>query len=107
MDFGRDSSQDSCSCRGTITVRLFIQVAEAAEPSRPRDSIRIYVDVAKQLIQARGRASYTEAAAYLSRVRKLYHGLGEDKAWQALIEDIRQQNKSLRALKEELNKAGL
>jgi hypothetical protein len=33
--------------------------------------------------------------------------LGEDKTWQALIGDIRQQNSSLRALKEELNRAGL
>jgi hypothetical protein len=40
-------------------------------------------------------------------VRKLYKRLGEDKTWQALIADIRQQNSSLRALKEELNKVGL
>jgi uncharacterized Zn finger protein len=86
---------------------LLIQVAQAAESSRPQESIRIYVEAAKRLIQARGRDNYTTAANYLSRVRKLYQRLGEDRTWQALIADIRQQNSSLRALKEELGKIGL
>jgi uncharacterized Zn finger protein len=86
---------------------LLIRVAQAAESSRPQESIRIYVDTAKRLIQARGRDNYTTAANYLARVRELYQRLGEDKTWQALIGDIRQQNSSLRALKEELNRAGL
>ena len=77
---------------------LSIQVAQAAEPSRPQESIRIYVDAARRLIQARGRHNYTTAAKYLSHVRKLYQRLGEDKTWQTLIADIRQQNSSLRAL---------
>jgi len=92
---------------GMYQTPLSIQVAQAAEPSHPQESIRIYVDAAGQLIQARGRDNYTTAAKYLSRVRKLYRRLGEDKTWQALIADIRQQNSSLRALKEELSKAGL
>jgi uncharacterized Zn finger protein len=86
---------------------LLIRVAQAAESSRPQESIRIYVDAAKRLIQARGRDNYTTAASYLVRVRKLYKRLGEDKTWQALIADIRQQNSSLRALKEELGKVVL
>ena len=86
---------------------LLIRVAQAAESSRPQESICIYVDAAKRLIQARGRDNYTTAASYLSRVRKLCQRLGEDKTWQSLIADIRQQNSSLRALKEELGKVGL
>ena len=86
---------------------LSIRVAQAAESSHPQDSIRIYVEAAKQLIRARGRDNYTTAASHLARVRKLHQRLGEDKTWQALIADIRQQNISLRALKEELDKVGL
>jgi uncharacterized Zn finger protein len=92
---------------GMYQPALSIQVAQAAEPSHPQESIRIYVDAARESIQARGRDNYTMAAKYLSRVRKLYRRLGEDKTWQALIADIRQQNSSLRALKEELSKVGL
>jgi len=86
---------------------LLIRVAQAAESSRPQESIRIYVDAAKRLIQARGRDNYTTAANYLARVRKLYQHLGDEQIWQALVADIRKQNSSLRALKEELNRVGL
>ncbi len=92
---------------GSFQSPLLIRVAQAAESSRPQESIRIYVDTARQLIRARGRDNYTTAANHLARVRKLYQRLGEDKTWQALIADIRQQNSSLRALKEELGKVGL
>jgi hypothetical protein len=40
-------------------------------------------------------------------VRDLYRDLGEQSAWQALIADLRERHRSLRALKEELAKAGL
>ena len=92
---------------GGYQTPLSIQVAQAAESSHPQESIRIYVDAAKRLIQARGRDNYTTAANYLARVRKLYQHLGDEQIWQALIADIRKQNSSLRALKEELNKVGL
>jgi uncharacterized Zn finger protein len=86
---------------------LLIQVAQAAEKSHPRESIRIYLDAANRLIKGRGRENYVAAAGYFARVRKLYKGLGEVGTWRDLIADIREQNRSLRALKEELDKAGL
>ena len=64
-------------------------------------------NAAKRLIESRGRDNYATAADYLSRVRKLYQHLGEDKTWKALIADIRQQNSSPCAPKEELDKVGL
>ena len=60
-----------------------------------------------RLMSTRGRGNYTEAVRYLFRVRDLYYRLGEPKTWQALIADLREQNRRLRALKDELNKAGL
>ena len=86
---------------------LLIQVAAAAEGTRPRESISIYTDAAQNLISLRGRDNYIAAAEYLSHVRKLYLRLNEEPTWQALIADIRRQNSSLRALKEELNRLGL
>jgi len=87
--------------------QLSIRVAQAAEESRPREAIRIYVERAEQLIAARGRGNYAEAARYLCRVRDLYHRLDEPKTWEDFIADLREQNRRLRALKDELNKAGL
>ena len=86
---------------------LRIQVAEAAEKSRPREAIRLYVEAVERLIAARGRSSYAEAAGYLLRVRDVYHRLGESGTWNSLVADLRDQNRRLRALQDELNKAGL
>ncbi len=44
---------------------------------------------------------------YLLRVRELYHRLGEEATWEKLIATIIVENRRLRALKEELAKAGL
>jgi hypothetical protein len=87
--------------------RLPIRVARAAEEGRSLAAIRIYVGQAGLLIAARGRGNYTEAASYLVRVRDLYGRLGEPETWDAFITNLREQNRRLRALKEELTKAGL
>jgi hypothetical protein len=92
---------------GMVSDPLSIQVAQAAEAGYPRQAIQLYAEAANKLIEARGRENYTRAAAYLVRVRELYQRLGEVKTWQTLIADIRQQNRRLRALQEELVRAGL
>jgi uncharacterized Zn finger protein len=86
---------------------LRIRVAQAAEEDRPREAITLYIEAVEQLIGARGRGNYAEAAGYLLRVREVYQRLGEVETWQRLISDLRNQNRRLRALKDELNKAGL
>jgi uncharacterized Zn finger protein len=62
---------------------------------------------AEGLIHARGRANYATAATYLKRVRELYQHLGEPGAWAAYIARLREDNRRLSALKEELDKVGL
>ncbi len=84
-----------------------IRVAQAAEPDHPRAALEIYRRRAERAIAARGRGSYQIAAGHLLRVRDLYHRLGEDAAWEAYIAHLRQEHRRLRALQDELNKAGL
>jgi uncharacterized Zn finger protein len=86
---------------------LRIRVAEAAEESRPQAAIRIYREAIERLIAARGRGNYAAAARHLIRVRDLYRRLGEAATWETLIADLREQNRRLPALRDELNKAGL
>jgi uncharacterized Zn finger protein len=86
---------------------LRIRVAQAAEEDRPREAVRLYMEAVDRLIAARGRGNYAEAAGYLLRVREVYRRLGEGETWQTLISDLREQNRRLPALKDELNKAGL
>jgi hypothetical protein len=83
------------------------QVAEAAEESYPDEAIRLYKRVVQRLIDGRGRESYQQATAYLVRIRRLYQKQGREPEWQAYITNLRNSNKSLRALKEELDKRAL
>lgn len=86
---------------------LKLKVAEAAEQTHPRASIRIYLETAEKLIAGRGRGNYTEAASYLVKVRDLYQSLDQQAEWFTLIDNIRNQNNNLRAMHDEFDKAGL
>jgi len=83
------------------------QVAQAAEESYPDEAIRLYKSVVQRLIDGRGRENYQQATGYLTRVRRLYQKQGQEPEWHAYITKLRNSNKSLRALKEELDKRGL
>jgi hypothetical protein len=83
------------------------QVAEAAEESYPDEAIRLYKSVIKRLIDGRGRENYQQAAGYLARVGGLYQKQKREPEWQVYITTLRNSNKSLRALKEELDKREL
>ncbi len=86
---------------------LDIRVAQAAEEVRPREAIRLYMETVEHLINAQGRSNYVTAVGYLQRVRFIYHHLREVEAWESLITGLRAQNRQRRALKEELERAGL
>ena len=55
----------------------------------------------------RDRKRYELASTYLVKVRALYEKLGEGEAWTRYITALREQHRNLRALKEELARAGL
>ena len=86
---------------------LQIKVAQAAGEQRPKESIRLYMQMIEPLIAQRGRENYAQAAGYLRSVRDAYLRLGEPHTWQALIANLREQHRNLPALKDEFNRAGL
>lgn len=86
---------------------IALEVARAAEETHPRESIEIYRKHVERLIDQRGRGSYQQACQYLLRMRDLYKKLGEQVIWTAYITELRDKNRNLRALKEELAAAGL
>ena len=86
---------------------LRVRVARAAEATRPAEAIALYREEVDALIAAQGRERYATAAEYLARVRDLYARQGQQAEWQRLITSLREQHKRLRALKDELSKAGL
>ena len=82
-------------------------MARAAEETRPREAIELYRQHAERLIAQRGRQNYQEACKYLAKMRTLYEKLGESEVWTSYITTLREQNRNLRALKEELANARL
>jgi hypothetical protein len=83
------------------------RVAEAAEESYPDEALRLYKSVIQRLINGRGRENYQQATGYLTRIKRLYQKQKRDAEWKRYINGLRDSNKSLRALKEELDKRGL
>src|SRR6266567_404639 len=86
---------------------IALEVARASEETRPREAIELYQQYAERLIAMRERKNYQAACTYLVKVRTLYEKLGEGEAWTSYIAALREQNRNLRALKEELTAAGL
>jgi uncharacterized Zn finger protein len=86
---------------------LALEVARAAGETRPREAIELYQHYAERLIALRERKNYQAACTYLVKMRALYEKLGESEAWTSYITTLREQNRNLRALKEELADAGL
>lgn len=88
-------------------LNLKAKVAQVAEEKRPEDAIELYRKLAEGLIEARGRENYRQACGYLLRTRELYRRLGLEGEWARYLTDLRERNRNLRALKEELANARL
>lgn len=86
---------------------LDFTVAQTSHQVMPERAIPVYIKYARKAIANRKRDQYAVAASLLARVQTMYDQLGEIEKWEQLITDIRTEFKTLRALKDELNKAGL
>lgn len=84
-----------------------IPVARAAEADHPEEASRLYCTEAEQLIAAQGRVNYITAVEHLLRAGDLHRRLGKETAWDAYVARLRQDHRRLRALREELDRAGL
>jgi uncharacterized Zn finger protein len=92
---------------GVASSQQQAQVAQAAEECYPNDAIRLYKRVVQTLIDGRGRENYRQAASYLTRIKMLYQKQGLESEWLSYVTNLRTSNKSLRALRQELDKKGL
>ena len=70
---------------GVVYPNLRIDVARAAEPTHPRDALRLYANAAEEIIQQRDRGLYDRACEYLVCVRRLYQQLGEGETWNTYL----------------------
>jgi len=80
---------------------------EPVDVSEVQKEIQQHQDEAEKLIEARGRDNYAAAAGALVQAKGLYEELGQNEEWEAYIATLKERNSRLRALEEELEKAGL
>lgn len=103
IDRALDAVNGSLGSIGYLAVYdLKLKVAAVAEETRPRAALEIYRQRAEALIDRRGRENYRAACELLTRVRDLYQRLGEHETWSHYIAELRERNRTLRALKEEM-----
>jgi len=84
---------------------LEARVAAAAAKAHPDAAVSIYEGIAERLIEARQRPYYQEAAKTLVKAKKVLDKAGRGEEWAPRIADLRQRHKTLRALREELDRA--
>ncbi len=84
-----------------------LKVAQAAEETSPHEAIELYQQRAERLIAQRDRKKYHEACTFLAKMRSVYEKSGERGAWTSYMVTLRQHNRNLPALKDELAKAML
>lgn len=83
------------------------EVARIAEKERPLQAIALYRGLAADAITQRQRQAYAHAAAFLRRAKALSERVGCGKEWQGYLAVLRKEHLRLRALQDELNRAGL
>jgi len=83
------------------------EVARIAEKERPLQAIALYQGLAADAITQRQRQAYAHAAAFLRRAKMLSGRVGCGKEWQGYLAALRKEHLRLRALQDELNRAGL
>lgn len=88
--------------QGGYSPDMGIPVAQLAEASYPEEAIRLYQREAENQIASRGRTHYQAAARHLVRVRDLYTRLNQQARWQTYITSLKDTNRALRALHDEL-----
>jgi len=92
---------------GGSATHLRMRVAEAAEKDLPHEAVRLYLERVEREIAGRSRGSYNAAASVLRKVKPLFIKLHNRAAWAEQIKSLRESNKHLPALQDELRKAGL
>ena len=90
-----------------MAVRSTLMLPELRKRHDQSEAIQLYQQRAERLIALRDRKNYQAACTYLAKIRSLYERLGEHETWTRYIATLREQNRNLRALKEELAKAEL
>jgi tetratricopeptide (TPR) repeat protein len=97
----------SAATTGGCRDELWLQVGRERARSHPAEAIPILLAAAEQAIGGKSRGHYQRAAQYLVEARELFKRCGQTADFKAHLNGLRAAHKSKRALREELDRAGL
>lgn len=86
---------------------VVLEVAFAAEASRPDAALDLFRRHVEHLIDEKKRASYRRAAEFLLRMRDIHEKKGDLASWARLVRDLRSAHQTRHALIQEMNAHGL
>jgi hypothetical protein len=84
---------------------LALQVARAAELSRPGLAIELYQELAEAAIEARGRENYRKACVHLGSLARVCEAASRPEQLAAILASLRARHHALRAFLDELGSA--
>ncbi len=84
-----------------------LHVAKAVARTHPDEAIVLYQTVAAEQIEKRNRDAYAQAARHLKAARAIFRRQKREGEWLAYIGALRERTKTLRALRDELDRAKL
>ena len=90
-----------------VSPDLRTEVARAAEESHPEEALTIYRDRIDTLIAARGRTNYAAACDLIKAVQRVHRRRGELEEADRFATRVREENPRLRALRDEMDRAGV
>jgi uncharacterized Zn finger protein len=84
-----------------------LRVAKALETDQPKTAISLYREMIETAIANRGRENYCKVVEYLKAIKRLSKVAGQEAEFSPYVQTLRDQNKNLPALKQELDRANL
>ncbi len=114
MDIALHESDAECAlellpklCKSTWGTNYEFEVAKLCEKKLPAKALEIYQQLVEQQINLRNRSAYQQAIRYLKLIAKIHGARKTKDEWKKYINSIQEKYPTLRALKEEIEKAKL
>jgi uncharacterized Zn finger protein len=86
---------------------LDLRLASEARHKHPLIALKIYQDAVQELVEERNRENYQKACDYLKLIRSIYKDLQQEEGWEIYFKTFMQAFRRLKALKDEIQRAGL
>jgi uncharacterized Zn finger protein len=105
--FNSMTYQTPVTFKNTNRFLLALRLAAAARHHYPLFAIQVYQEIVQDLIEERNRESYRRACDYMKVIQQIFKENRQGKEWNVYIKNVMQTYSRFKALKDEMQQAGL